>query len=148
MIAVAVVVWACAKEEKDTTDKGTPDVGLVDFIKKQKLADFQATTIGNAFESYRYLTKKEWKEPELVSGHYTVDFVGWFEPAALNSEDTRNGVTGKGLEIKFVVNPDGSFYVFMVSMLEAKSDGNVYRHQQTDGTGILANVYANKRISF
>lgn len=148
MVAVALIFCGCAKEEKETADKGKQEVGLVDFIKKQKLANFQSNTIGNAFDSYRYLSKKEWRDPQLVSGHYTVDFVGWFEPATVKDEDVKHGVTGRGLEIKFVVNPDGSFYVFMVSTLESKSDGNVYKSQRSDVAGILASIYENKKITF
>jgi glycine dehydrogenase subunit 1 len=70
------------------------------------------------------------------------------EPDALTDKDVRNGITGRGLEVIFVVNPDGSYYVFMVSMLEAKSDGNVDRHQLNDIAGILANIYANTKITF
>jgi hypothetical protein len=117
-------------------------------IKNGKLANFQSITIGNAFDSYMYLTKKEWKQTSLKSGHITVEFIGWFEPGTLNDKDMKNGITGRGLEVMFVVNPDGSYYVFMVSMLEAKSDGNVDRHQLNDIAGILAKIYANTKITF
>lgn len=164
MIGVTVFVGACAKEgtngpdkqpdkqniEKPEQSKGVEKAndGLVNAIKNGKLANFQSTTIGNAFDAYRYLTKKEWKAEQQKSGPFTVDFIGWFEPGSLNDKDVKDGITARGLEVKFVVEPNGSFYVFMVSMLEIKSDGKAYRNQLTDSAGILANIYANKKIIF
>ncbi len=125
-----------------------PNAGLVNVIKNGKLVNYQSTTIGNAFDSYKYLTKKEWKTESLKSRHFTVEFIGWFEPDILNEKDIKDGVTGRGLDVKFVINPDGSYYVFMVSKIESKSDGKVYGYELQDSTGILANIYANKKIIF
>lgn len=156
MITAMLFVGACAKEapvkqaaEKSAKPGGaeTANVQLVDFIKTHKLANFQSNTIGNAFDSYKYLTKKEWKVDSLKSGHFTVDFSGWFEPGTLSDKDIKDGVTGRGLEVKFVINPDGSFYLFMVSKIESQSDGKVYKYQMQDSTGILTSVYANRKIS-
>lgn len=159
MICLTVFVGACAKEGTDSLDKRnaekpgqqsgaeTTDAGLVGFIKKQKLVNFQSVTIGNAFESYKHMTKKEWKLEPLKSGHFTVDFIGWFDPGTLSDKDSKDGVIGRGLDVKFVINSDGSFYLFMISMIEAKSDGKEYRHQLNDSAGILDSIYANKKIS-
>ncbi len=154
-LGVILLVSACTKEAANTSDKRnterpggteTASISLVDVIKKQKLANYQSTTIGNAFDSYRYLTKKEWKAESLKSRHFTVDFSGWFEHPTLNEEDLKDGITARGLEVKFVVEPDGSFYVLMVSKIESRSDGKMYRYQLQDGTGILASIYANRKI--
>ena len=122
--------------------------GLVNAIKKGKLANYQSTTIGIAFDSYKYLTKKEWKSESLKSRHFTVDFTGWFGPDTLNDSDIKNGVTGKGINVKFVINTDGSYYVFMVSKIESSSDGKVSVYELQDSAGILANIYADKKIIF
>ena len=163
LIGATLFAGACAKEgtngpdkqpdtqnaDKSKPSKGAeaPNLGLVNVIKNGKLANYQATTIGNAFDSYKYLTKKEWKAESLKSRHVTVDFIGWFGPDTLNENDIKDGVTGKGIDVKFVINPDGSYYVFMVSKIEAKSDGNVYGYELQDSAGILTNIYANKKIS-
>jgi hypothetical protein len=156
---VTVFACACAKESPKVPDKLNTEKpaqstvaeeatdGLVNAIKKGKLVNYQSTTIGNAFESYKYLTKKEWKSESLKSRHFTVDFTGWFGPDTLNDSDIKNGVTGKGINVKFVINTDGSYYVFMVSKIESSSDGKVSVYELQDSAGILANIYANKKIS-
>jgi hypothetical protein len=157
-LVLIVFAGACVNEDRHDNQKVEKSgqqseaesavVGIVDFIKKQKLVNFKSTTIGHAFDSYRYLTKKEWKAAVLQSRHVTVDFTGWFERETLSDKDIRDGITGRALEIKFVIEPNGSFYVFMVSKIESKSDGKVYRFQSDDIAGILDNIYANKNIAF
>ncbi len=158
LMIATLLSGACAKEGTDSLDKRdiennrrhngteTAEAGLVAFIKKQKLVKFQSDTIGNAFDSYRYLMKKEWKETALKSRHITVDFTGWLELSALNDSDRKEGITGRGLEVKFVIEPNGSYYVFMISKIESRSDGKVSRYQQDDIAGILSRIYANKEI--
>lgn len=156
MIGVMVLVGACTKEgadkqnvEKPAQQSGadTPNAGLVNAIKNGKLANFKTVTIGSAFDAYKYLTKKEWKAETLKSRHVTVDFTGWFEPGTLNDKDKQDGITSKGLNVKFVIEPNGSYYVFMVTKLEAKSDGKIYGTELQDSAGIIASIYANKKIS-
>ena len=160
MIVVYVFAGACAKEgaqgpDKLNTEKPAQSTvaeeatdGLVNAIKKGKLVNYQSTTIGIAFDSYKYLTKKEWKSESLKSRHFTVDFTGWFGPDTLDDSDIKDGVTSKGIDVKFVINPDGSYYVFMVSKIESKSDGKIYGYELQDSAGILANIYADKKIIF
>lgn len=163
-VGIFMLVAACTKEGVDSSDKKivensvqgteakTANDGLVNVIKKGKLVNYQSTTIGKAFDSYKYLTKKEWKAATLKSRHSTVDFIGWFEPNAwfdsnsLSDKDIKNGITGRGINIKFVIEPNGSYYVFAVSKIESKSDGKVYGYELRDIAGILANIYENKKI--
>ena len=165
-IGVLVFTAACTKGGVDSSDKKvvensvqsteakTPNAGLVDAIKKGKLANYQSKTIGNAFDSYKYLTKKEWMASTLKSRHITVDFIGWFEPNAwfdpnsLTDKDIKNGITGRGINVKFVIEPNGSYYMFMVLKIESRSDGKVYGYELQNSAGILANIYANKKIRF
>lgn len=160
IIGLIVSAGACVKEETDRSDKRkvekpgqragaeTANTGIVEFIKKQKLVNFQSTTIGNAFDSYEYVTKKEWEAAFLQSGHVTIDFSGWFEPKTLSDNDSKDGVTGRGIVITFVIEPNGSFYAFMVSKIESRSDGKIYRYQVNDIAGMLDKIYANKKITF
>lgn len=67
MIGVIIISGAYSKEGADSSDKRAVqktaqdsgerlvNAGLIDFIKRQKLVNFTSTTIGNAFDSYRYL---------------------------------------------------------------------------------------------
>ncbi len=154
IIGLAFGVGACKQGVTDSPDKqkveeqaaDAPNEGLIGVIKKGKLDNYQSTTIGNAFESYKYLINKDWKMKQ-EGMHFTVRFLGWVEPGLLNEEDKKRGVTGKGLEVVFVVNPDGSYYVFMASRLETRSDGKIYTALMNDMAGVLSSIYANKKIS-
>jgi len=160
LIGITAFVCACEKDEKGASDKQgvekggqravatTPNAGMVDFIKSQKLAYFPSTTIGSAFDFYRHVTKKEWKASTLQSGYITVDFTGWLEPMTLNENDIKDGVTGKGIDVTFVIELGGAFYVYMVSQIEFKTDGKVSRTKALDTAAVLADIYANRKISF
>lgn len=151
---MTLIFGACAKEAANTADKSNSEKpapkatnsAFVDIIRNQRMSNFRSVTIGNAFDSYKYLTNKEWKSASMKSGQITVDFTGWFEPDALNKKDVSNGVTGKGLDVMFVIEPNGSFYVFMVSKLEARTDGKIYQSQLDDTTAILTKIYSNQKI--
>ncbi len=157
-LVIAICSGACTKDETGSQDKhnagpsGQPTgavsttPGLVNGIKRGKLVNYPSATIGTAFESYKYLTNKEWKL-ERQSRYFIVDFIGWFEPGTLNENDIKDGVTGKGLDVKFVINPDGSYYVLMVLKIETRADGKAYRSELQDSAGVLDKIYANKKIS-
>lgn len=151
---------ACAKEGTDSPDKKTdkkpPEIStaeqpkdsvLIKVIKKGKLTNYKSRTIGKAFDSYKYLIKKEWQATTFKSKHVTVDFIGWFKPETLSDKDIKDGITGRGINVKFVIEPDGSYYVFMVLKIESKSDGKVYGYQLQDSAAIVASIYADKKIS-
>jgi len=78
---------------------------------------------------------------QVKAGYFTVIFSGWLDQAKALPE----GVVGRGLEVVFVVNPDGSFYLFMMSALESRADG-VHRIQLPDTAAVLNDIYANKKI--
>jgi hypothetical protein len=52
------------------------------------------------------------------------------------------------VDIKFVVTPDGSFGLAMISRLEAKTDGNIYSYPLEDSKAIIEKIYGNKEIKF
>ena len=121
---------------------------MVTALKKNKLADFQGATIGEAFDSYRYLKQKEWKSEELKSGQSVVDYTGWFEARTLNDQAVKAGVAGRGLDVKFVIEASGKYYVLMISMLETRSDGTTSRYRIDNTAGILGKIYDNQEIIF
>lgn len=122
--------------------------GLSEAIKNKTLPDYPAMTIGKAFDGYSYFSKREWRETFTENGKIYVDFAGWFDAKFLEPRNIKEGISARGIEIKFVINPDGPFFVGMVSRLETKTDGKIYAFPQSDIKGILANIYANKEISF
>lgn len=148
IIILSLALNACskAKDEKPLKKTDTPNGGLIEVIKNGKLAAFQSVTIGEAFDSYKYLIKKDWKANILKSGHVTVDFTGWFEDSELSDEDKRRGVNGKGLEVKFVIEPNGVYYVFMVSKMELISNGSIMKSEYPDINTILKKIYSKEKI--
>lgn len=158
VIGLIVIAGACEKKGADRSEKQNVESpgpkgqsetvysGLVDFIRKQKLVNYPSATIGKAFDAYNHVTTKEWKETSLKNGRATVDFTGWFEPAVLSNADRKDGVSGIGIDVTFMVEPDGSFYVFLISTIEYGLDGNVHRTQSLDTTGVLDKIYANIKL--
>ena len=159
VIGLIVLAGACDKKGTDSSEKQNVESpgpqgqsetvysGLIEFIRKQKLVNYPSATIGKAFDSYSHVTKKEWKETSMQKGRFAVDFTGWFEPAILNDNDNKDKVAGKGLDVTFIIEPNGSYYVIMVSMIESRSDGKIYRSQSLDIAGMLDKIYANKKIA-
>ena len=119
----------------------------MDFIRKQKLVNYPSTTIGNAFDTYSHVTKKEWKETSMQKGRIAVDFTGWFNPEKSNNNDSKDKISGKGIDVTFIIEPDGSYYVIMVSIIESRPDGKIFRSQSLDIAGMLDKIYANKKIA-
>ncbi len=75
-----------------------------------------------------------------------VDFTGWLDEKSLSDAARQEGVSARGVGIKFVVYPDGSFKAAMVSKLEMKADGTLLAYPSDDLTGILAKIYENKEL--
>ncbi len=155
----AIMAGACTKQRTDDPGKptihnsgpkvqGKEHAGMIDVLKRQKLAGYDSMTIGNAFDAYQYLTKKEWKQASLKSGQTTIDFIGWYDTGIIDERAVKKGIKGKGIGATFVIDPNGSYYVLMVSSLELRADGSIYGSQLADTKGILAKIYANKKISF
>ena len=142
MIGAVLLVAACTKEPVKTGDS------MIDFIKNEKLANFPSTLIGNAFDSYKHAKQKSWNKTLYPGGQIAVDFIGWFGPGALSDKDIKDGITDKGIDVTFVVETNGSFYVFMVTRLETRSEGKIQRFPLNDINGILEKIYANKKIDF
>ncbi len=151
LLGAIVLGPGCSKEdtagpEKQQNGATAPNAGLVHFVKNNKLGNFPSRTIGDAFDSYSYLTNKTWSTEQVKGGYFTVHFSGWLEPGARGKKALPEGVTGRGLEVIFVVNLDGSFYLFMMSAFESRADGRIYRNQLPDNGAVLNNIYANKKI--
>jgi hypothetical protein len=160
MLALSVLSWGCTKgkDEGGSTQKSGPQmhlnektaktVGLTEILKKQKLANYPTATIGEAFDAYTYFPRKEWKEAKPDNGKTYVDFIGWFNPGVLNEKEVKDGIVGRGIQVKFVINPDGSYSAAMVSRLDARPDSRVDVFPIVDSAGVLAKIYENKEIRF
>lgn len=121
---------------------------IADALKDKTMSGYESATIGSAFDSYRYFAKKEWKETAPQHGKIYVDFVGWVDGKALDSASIKEGISARGVDVKFAINPDGSFFVAMVSKIEAKGDGKLYSYPLEDSAAVLTRIYANKEMRF
>ena len=119
---------------------------MIGFIKTHTLANFPKKTIGEALDGYVYLRDKTWSAQQVDREYLSVTFTGWFVEGTPGKNAGKSDASRKGFEAVFVVNPDGSFYLFSVSMLEARSDGGTYSVQLPGSDDILGKIYAGERI--
>lgn len=122
--------------------KSDPTKTFATVLKDQKLSGYSDVTIGAAFDAYKHFNKKEWKEEKSQNGKIYIDFIGWRDGNSV--ESIKEGVSAKGVAVKFVVTPDGAFYVAMVSKLETRTDGKMSISPLEDKKMILDAIYANK----
>lgn len=121
--------------------------GFVGIVTSQKLPPSNTRTIGTAFDEYRYFSSREWKETRNAAGKVYVDFKGLFTSAPI-AKSVKDGVSRQGVEVKFVVEPNGNFYVGMISRIDIMADGKMYLYPMGDGTKIVEMIYDNKEIAF
>ena len=129
-------------------DVAAGESGLPKVLKSSKLPNFQTKTIGEAVDGYRYFTKREWKETPAKNGKVYVDVTGWYKSNALDVKALKDGISVQGVGIKFLVTPDGSYGVVMVSKVEIKTDGKMYSTPLPDIHGTLKMLYGNEEIRF
>ncbi len=159
---IALLAAGCIKESSNVPEKthgeakpsnnnvieSTNSDGAKIF-KDKKLADYPSATIEEAFGRYAFLAKKEWKVQSSPRGkNVYIDFSGWFDSKTIDSSAKADGVKERGLEVKFVIYPDGSFRAAMVSKLEMKADGKRYAYPDADLNGVLTKIYSNQEIKF
>ena len=165
-LAVAIALSGCAQESdrvpqaaqnKNTppraphgvAQKGAPpEQYLADTIREQQLPDFGTTSIGTVFDRYEYFDSREWKETKNSANKVYVDFRGLFTNTSFNIKAINKGISREGVEVKFVVEPDGAFYLAMVSKIEITLDGKMMRFPREDGKRILEQLYRNRALTF
>lgn len=121
-----------------------------EIVRKKSLPDYPAMSIGKAFDSYAFMTKKKWTETRVANGTIYVDFSGWFANKSIDVDSIRKGVAAQGLGIKFVIAPQGQFFVAMVSKLEAMTNGTVvsYPVPESGFKTIFDCIYSDKELAF
>ena len=163
---VAVSVPGCSKETQlpqkpqnppsnsasrhgaDTDAKQADELqGFIGIVTSQKLPLSNTKTIGAAFGDYRYFKTRHWKETRNNAGKVYVDFRGLFADEPIVAS-IRDGVSRQGIEVKFVVEPNGNFYVGMVSRIDVMNDGMMRLSPLGDGKKIVEMIYDNREITF
>jgi hypothetical protein len=160
--AVSLSVGGCTQKEAEKPPKEIPanpsmhgaatpaekGEGFVGVVKKQHLPNYPTTSVGTAFEGYRYFTKKEWSESRNTKGTVYVDFSGWLVKSTFDPRSIKDAVAARGVQVKFVIYENGSFGVAMVSKIEAKTDGKLYVYPLENSKALLDSIYANQEIAF
>lgn len=124
---------------------------LVAALKKNHLAPSTTKTIGEAFDSYKYARRIEWKAtPPVNDGPSYVDYICWFHVKPVSVLALKEGVKERGLEIKFSILKDGETYIAMARRLDVKSDGKLYATPilPLDIKKIVTSLYENREITF
>ena len=123
---------------------------IVDALKNRTLSFNTSKTIGEAFDSYQYSTKKIWREVHTVSGPYFVDCTLSFPVHPLSMLSFKEQLVVRKLEIKFAVHETGESYIAMITRFDTKTDGMIYTHRYSplEIEQIVKAVYENREITF
>lgn len=132
----------------DAAESGVRKNGTVEVLKGMTLSDYPARTIGEAFEGYSHFTSREWKETRTASRKIYIDFYGTRRSPVFSLDPKIRQNYSQGVIIKFVINPDGRFFVAMISKVDIMSDGKEYAVPLNDHKKILDAIYENTAISF
>lgn len=121
--------------------------GTIKVLKENRLAEHSQRSIGDAFDSYQYFDKKEWRETRSEGGKVYIDFSG-LKPVGSVFGKTDENLAARGIGVKFVIYLNGSFNVAMISKLEVMKDGKINATPLENKKQILDAIYANKEITF
>lgn len=136
--------------EVDPKTPAVPSTPFADALKKKKLNANSSKTIGEAFDSYKYVTSKEWRETESKDSKVYVDYLCQLDVSKLSSASVKDGVVKRNLVIKFVIQENGEAYIAMATRIEIKSDGKSYITpiKVGDIQKIVTAIYENREITF
>lgn len=137
-------------EQVDPKTPSVPSTPFADALKKKKLNANSSKTIGEAFDSYKFVTSKEWRDTESKDNRVYVDYLCQLDVSKLSSASVKDGVVKRNLEIKFVIHENGEAYIAMATRTEIKSDGKTYTTpiKVADIPKIVTSIYENREITF
>jgi hypothetical protein len=128
---------------------GTP---ILASLKRNSLEFNAKKTIGEAFDSYKFAIKKEWREtpPSTNDSPYFIDYLCWFAVEKDFFSVIKSGVKERGLEIKFAIREDGETYIAMARRLVSRYDGKLEATPllPSDIEKIVTAIYENREITF
>jgi hypothetical protein len=136
--------------DMDTSSARVPGSPVLAALKSNHLGVSATKTIGEAFDSYTYATKKEWRETPTTSGTYYIDFICRLPVSVLSSAALKEGVATRALEIKFAIQKDGVTYIAMARRIEIRTDGMEHTIiiEPVEINRIVADIYGNREIVF
>lgn len=119
---------------------------MAGVIQKAILPGYPKMPIGEAFGKYGYFKKREWRETRAANGNIFVDFVGYIPTGLFDFKKRSAGITARGIEVKFVIYPDGAYGLAMMTNVEIRSGGRIYRTPRADAKVVLDAIYANQKL--
>lgn len=135
-------------DAQQTATVGSSQYNMIDVIKNVKIAGYPAATFGEAFESYRHVDKKEWREVKTKSDKVYVTFTGYFKKSFFNFRLMRAKVAQQGVEVKFVIFPDGVYEIALISRVDVLTNGTAQAFPVSNGKQILEKLLRNEEIKF
>lgn len=123
---------------------------ILELLKNNHLGVSSTKTIGEAFDSFTYANKKEWRETPTINGPYYIDFICRLPVSVLSSAALKEGIVSRELEIKFAIHEDGVTYIAMARRIEIKTDGMKHATiiEPVDINRIVTAIYENREIVF
>jgi hypothetical protein len=121
---------------------------MAEVIKEVTLTAYPKMKVGEAFQKYRHFKKKEWSETRDPKGTFYIDFIGTNPSPLLDFKARKQGISATGVEVKFVIYPNGSYNVAMISRVEVHKGGRVQRFPLPDQKSILDAIYENREVRY
>jgi hypothetical protein len=143
VFAMVVVVAGCDK-------LGGGDVALV---KNGYLEFDKSITVGQAFEGYKFFTKKEWKAIKTEQGRKVIEFKGLLD---LNNPNNNSPLFNQrkpsavALVVRFIINADKTFEFADATMYGTVEDGSIQESGKLwndYGERIVRSIYNNESIT-
>lgn len=119
---------------------------MVDVVKNSVRDKKKSKPVGKAFDDYRFFTKREWKETTAQNQTVYVDFVGLLDSKVIDAKAKREGVVDMAVDIKFVVKPNGTNFVGMITFYDTKNGGKKYPVPLPAVAGVMNAIYANVEL--
>jgi len=135
---------------QDMSASAAPISPYLKSLKNNHLEVSSTKTIGEAFDAYKHVLKKEWKETATVGGTYFIDYICELNVSPISFVSLKEGVMKRSLDIKFAIREDGTTFISMASLIDIKSDGMIYTTviDPVDIKKIVTAIYENREIIF
>lgn len=126
-----------------------PTKEIVAVLKKARLSVDAKKTIGEAFDSYDHVSKKEWRGTLGANSAY-IDFICRIDVSPFSAANLKDDIVMRFLDVKFAIHEGRQAYVTMVSRTDLKKDGSqsTVHYEPVDREKIIKAIYANQEIPF
>jgi hypothetical protein len=157
-LCILFAVLCGCEGKKDSQEKGgrgaqkpaieteKNDGRMVGVVKKAVFDVNKTKPVGKAIDDYRYFTMRDWRETDAQNGTIYVDFIGGLDPKVIDAGLKKGGVVARAINVKFVVKPDGTCFVGMITLYDTKTDGKISPIPVTAVAEVMNAIYANTEL--